>query len=184
MKQMSLVNHFLLPTEQMGDVRFFETVLYICRHTPEGAWGFIVNQPLVGLSVGGLLGESHIDGGAKSMTINAMKGGFVRMEAGFVLHTGLPRFESSMVVGENICLTTSRDILPFLVDNSIGHFMVLMGFCSWQKGQLEQDIARGDWLTCPADAYILFDDRADKKRQLIYQKLGLNPTHNVIVGSA
>lgn len=184
MQNTNLINHFLLPTDKMDDPKFFGKLVYICRHSKDGAWGFIVNEPLKSLTIGGLLTELNIDGGAKAMTKPAMKGGFIRPEAGFVLHTGMPQFDSSFAVGENICLTTSRDILPFLMGESISHFMMLMGFCSWQKGQLEKEIDSGDWLTCQADSGILFYDKPANKSDLVYQKLGFVPTSSVVVGFA
>ena len=40
-----------------------------------------------------------------------LQGGPLRPEAGFVLHTGQPTWHSSIAVGENVCITTSKDIL-------------------------------------------------------------------------
>ena len=37
---------FLIPSPQMTDERFMDAVIYICRHTKDGAWGFIINQSL------------------------------------------------------------------------------------------------------------------------------------------
>ncbi len=173
----TLINHFLLPTDNMQDPRFFGALVYICRYSQDGAWGFIVNEPLAGMSVGGLLGELRIDGGSRAMMISAMNGGFLRPEAGFVLHTGLPNYDSSFAIGENISLTTSRDILPLLMGEAVSHFLLVMGFCSWKKGQLEDEIKRGDWLTCPADAGILFHPDNSQKLALAYKKLGLSEHH-------
>lgn len=172
---MTFANHFLLPTAQMGDPRFFDALIYICRYGKEGAWGFIVNEPSAFMTVGGLLAEMEIDGGHEAMNIPAMKGGVLRPEAGFILHTGLPEFESSFAIGENICLTTSRDILSRLAPVSqFSHYLLLMGFCSWRAGQLEKEISAGDWLTCPARADILFHKDHTKKIELAYESMGIS----------
>lgn len=171
----SLSHHFLIPTAQMHDKRFFDALIYICRHNQDGAWGFIVNQPSTVMTVGGLLNDMGFDGGAKAMKIPAMMGGVVRLEAGFILHSGLPNYMTSFAISENVCLTTSRDILPDLAPTpKFSQFLVLMGFCSWAQGQLEKEIAHGDWLTCPADTTILFHDDPSQKLGLVYDKLGLN----------
>lgn len=181
-----LSHHFLLPTQKMSDERFFDTLIYICRHSSEGTWGFIINQPSSFMTVGGLLSEMNIDGGAKAMKIPAMKGGVMRLEAGFILHTGLPNYDSSFAISENICLTTSRDILSDLAPISkFTHYMVLMGFCSWKGGQLEKEINNGDWLTCPASVDILFHKEHNQKIPLVYERLGLNPNKlSPIIGIA
>lgn len=171
-----LSHHFLIPTAQMSDPRFFEALIYICRHSDDGAWGFIVNRPSKAVTVGGLLGEMGIDGGQTAMSLPAMEGGVVRPEAGFILHTGLPKFYSSFAVSENICLTTSKDILSHLAPVSqFTHYLLLMGFCGWHKGQLEAEIENGDWLTCPASSDILFHANHAQKLDKAYQALGVNP---------
>lgn len=182
----TLSNQFLLPTAQMNDPRFFDALILVCRHSSDGAWGFIVNQPNPSMSVGGLLAEMDIDAGRDAMFMPSMRGGVLRGEAGFVLHTGLPEFESSYAVGENICLTTSKDILASLAPvPKLTHFLLLMGFCSWQKGQLEKEITAGDWLTCPAKSDILFHLNHDKKLALAYESLGLCPNKlSPIIGQA
>lgn len=182
----SLANHFLLPTAQMNDPRFFDTLIYLCRHGKEGAWGLIVNQPSSFMSVGGLLADMNIDGGHEAMNMPAMNGGVLRPEAGFVLHTGLPVFESSFAISENICLTTSRDILTKLAPVScFAHYMLLMGFCTWRTGQLEKELEMGDWLSCPATAGILFESNHHKKIDLVYEQLGICPDFlSPVIGQA
>lgn len=181
-----IANHFLLPTAQMSDPRFFDALLYICRHGKEGAWGFVVNQPSSFMSVGGLLAEMGIDGGHWAMGMPAMNGGVIRQEAGFVLHTGQPAFDASFSISENICLTTSRDILPHLAPTpKFAHYLLLMGFCSWRPGQLEKEIGAGDWLTCPAKADILFHKDHRQKLTLAYEQLGVNAEFlSPIIGQA
>lgn len=175
-----------MPTERLSDPRFFEALIYICRHSQDGAWGFIVNQPSPHMTVGSLLAEMRIDGGAEAMKIPAMKGGVMRLEAGFVLHTGLPKFYSSLALSENICLTTSKDILTCLAPvPKVSNYMVLMGFCAWRSGQLEQEIDAGDWLVCTASEEILFEEDHSQKLAKCHQRLGLNPTPLApVVGNA
>lgn len=170
----NLTHHFLLPTPTMDDERFFDTLIYICRHTLQGAWGFIVNQPLKVGSVGAILDEMGLPSSQKATNTPAMHGGFVRQEAGFILHTGLPDYASSFVIGENVCLTTSKDILQRLSNDELTHYLLCMGFCTWGAGQLEQEVGQGDWLICPADLQILFGAKFDERLPKAYQKIGID----------
>lgn len=179
MSQKRLTHHFLLPTARMQDERFFDALIYICRHHNDGAWGFIVNRPS-NMSVGGLLMEAKVDAGAKAMQTPTLDAGPVRQEAGFVLHTGLPIYQSSFALSENVCLTTSRDILTDLTNSAkISHYLLCMGFCSWRRGQLEKEIGDGDWLTCPAKIEVLFHPDHQQKLDLALSSLGLNPVQFV-----
>lgn len=179
----NLVNHFLIASPDMDDDRFKDALVYLCRYSEHETWGFIINKPLP-VSVGGLLGEMHIDAGAKAMQVPAFNGGPMRPEVGFILHTGLPSFHSSYPISDNVCLTTSKDVLNAIVKGTLSHYLMCMGFAVWQQGQLEQEIMRGDWLVCPADVGIIFGDHATKLDKA-YQKLGIDPDRfNPMLGSA
>lgn len=170
----SLTHQLLIASELMPDERFAGALVYICRHTPEGAFGLMVNQPLSAVSVGSLLGELELPSSQLAMNTPAMCGGFVKPEAGFVLHTGLPNFSSSQLIGENVCLTTSKDILRQISMDALPHFLLCMGFCRWQSGQLEQEVGEQDWLVCPADSSIIFCPQHEQKLELACQKIGID----------
>lgn len=186
MTQNNLSHHFLLPTAKMRDPRFMDSLVYICRHADDGAWGFVVNQPSSSISVGGLLHDLGIGADSDTMRTPAMNGGPVRSEAGFVLHTGLPKFRSSFAISENICLTTSKDILPLIAHaGRLSHYMMLMGFCSWKHPQLIAEIEAGSWLSCPAKIDILFSDDHANKLARTYALMGIDADKLVpVIGQA
>lgn len=173
-----LTHHFLIPSAQMSDDRFVDSVIYVCRHTIEGAWGFVINRPLP-YSVGGLLSELGLPIIGSAMNVSALDGGPVRPEAGFVLHTGQPEYKSSFAIFENICLTTSKDVLQRLAFGELRHYLLCMGYCSWGKDQLDDEIASGDWYICPADLSTLFYVPFDERLRVCYNKLGINPDRMV-----
>lgn len=169
----NLTHYFLVPSPSMDDERFRDALIYICRHSSAGAWGFIINQTHPFLSVGGLLGELDLPSSYRTISTPVMHGGFMRPEAGFVLHTGQPNFTSSFVIGDNVCLTTSKDVLKWIADDGLSYYLVCMGFCNWAKGQLEQEILAKDWFIYPADAMTIFGDDFDKRLAKIRRKLHL-----------
>lgn len=179
----SLVHHVLIASEQMLDERFVGALIYLCRHTADGVWGLIINQPLTAISVGSLLNELELPSSQKAMNTPAMCGGFVKPEAGFVLHTGLPNFSSSQLIGENVCLTTSKDVLKRISNDELSYFLLCMGFCHWVGGQLENEIKHQDWLVCPADSHMLFYPDNQQKIELAYQKLGIDRKKFISHGS-
>lgn len=180
MKHHQLTHHFLIPSPSMDDDRFAGALIYVCRHTADGAWGFIINQPM-SASVGMVLQDMGIPSPTKTMNTSVMRGGFVRPEAGFVLHTGLPDFASSFVVGENVCLTTSKDILGRISQDSLRHYLLCMGFCQWHKGQLDKEVQQGDWFVCPCDLQILFGADFQDRLALARQKIGLPTEGSLLV---
>lgn len=162
-----------MPSDSMSDERFDDALIYISRHSVEGAWGFVINRPSL-VSVGKLLNELGLPATHKTMNTLALEGGVLRPEAGFVLHTGLPNFGSGFAIAENICLTTSKDILAWIAHDRLPHYLLCMGFCGWIQGQLEAELANGDWLVCPADLDIIFRASFEDRLDLAYQKLGID----------
>ena len=64
---------------------------------------------------------------------------------------------SSIRISDNTVMTTSRDVLETLgTDKQPSDVLVALGYASWEKGQLEQEILDNAWLTAPADLNILF----------------------------
>ena len=152
----SLKNYCLLASPSIDDPFFAESVVYITKHNNNGAYGFVINKP-ADVDIKQLfedlnLANDHI------LPHAVLAAGPMRPDAGFVLHTGQPHYwQSSLAVTENICLTTSKDILNALAHNQLKHFQFMLGYCSWSKNQLEQELENGDWFTCEADAEILFN---------------------------
>ena len=68
----NLTHHFLIPSPTMNDERFFDALIYVCRHTLQGAWGFIINQPLNIGSVGSILDELDLPSSQINMNTPAM----------------------------------------------------------------------------------------------------------------
>jgi putative transcriptional regulator len=40
--------------------------------------------------------------------------------------------------------------------------LVALGYAGWTAGQLEAELARGDWLAAPADPALVFDIERDR----------------------
>ena len=86
-----------------------------------------------------------------------MLGGPLAEDRGFILHTPPSNFASSIRISDNTVMTTSRDVLETLgTDKQPSDVLVALGYASWEKGQLEQEILDNAWLTAPADLNILF----------------------------
>ena len=126
----------------------------------DGAMGIIINKPLENLQVEGILDKLKIPAEARLPEIRldkpVMLGGPLAEDRGFILHTP-PVFSSSIRISDNTVITTSRDVLETLgTAEQPSEVLVALGYSSWEKGQLEQEILDNAWLTAPADMNILF----------------------------
>jgi putative transcriptional regulator len=170
----SYQGQFLIATPVIGSGFFNRSLTYLCHHDADGAMGIVINQHL-DLALSDLLEHLDIETVSDLSDYQVLAGGPVGTEQGFVLHRGGPKWEGSRAVGENLSLTTSRDILCALaVGDGPQDYLVALGYAGWGPGQLEEEVSGNSWLTVPADRRILFQVAADDKLAAAGQQLGID----------
>jgi putative transcriptional regulator len=65
---------------------------------------------------------------------------------------------------DGVYLSTDRKLLRDLLerDDPMEGLRVFVGYSGWSRGQLEAEIARGDWTLAPADADALFGNARER----------------------
>jgi putative transcriptional regulator len=183
-----LDGQLLIAMPAMTDRRFARSVIYLCAHSAEGAFGLIINQPAPHISFVELLeqlnilpgGTSQLEASGLSET-NVQAGGPVEPGRGFVLHSSdYVTADSTLRIGEKFCLTATVDILKAMANrNGPKRSILALGYAGWSAGQLEREIQDNGWLNCPADFDLVFDTDIDEKYEGAMSRLGINPTHLV-----
>lgn len=158
---MNLQHHFLIAMPSLQDSLFRRTVVYICEHDDDGAMGLIINKPLHELTIEGMLQKLDIHPTTRDLDIRLDKavliGGPLADDRGFILHSPPDAFDSSIRICDDTVITTSRDVLETLgTPEQPANVLVALGYASWEKGQLEQELLQNAWLTAPATPDILF----------------------------
>ncbi|HZQ61225.1 MAG TPA: YqgE/AlgH family protein, partial [Casimicrobiaceae bacterium] len=102
-------------------------------------------------------------------------GGPVQVDRGFVLHRPLGNWQSTLAVGDDLGLTTSKDVLE-AVGRGEGprEVFVSLGYAGWAAGQLEQEIAQNAWLTVEADADLVFGVPPEGRLNAAMARLGVD----------
>ncbi|MBS1217614.1 MAG: hypothetical protein H6R21_747 [Proteobacteria bacterium] len=175
MNSVDLTQHFLIAMPAMVDPHFAKTLTLVCEHNENGALGIIVNRP-TDMTLHGLLEQVKIT--PRDDTFHAVPvhfGGPVQVDRGFVLHQPVGIWQSTLAVGNEIGLTTSRDILE-AVARGAGprQILVTLGYAGWAPGQLEHELAQNAWLTVPARTDILFDMPAEERLAAAMHALGVD----------
>jgi putative transcriptional regulator len=117
-----------------------------------------------------------VDPAHGSQDVQVFFGGPVQTDRGFVLHQPPGHWSSTVAIGEEISLTTSKDVLEAVAaGNGPPRLLVTLGYAGWGPGQLEAEIGQNAWLTMPADADLVFDTPADARFAEAYRKLGVDP---------
>lgn len=178
-----LRDHFLLAMPSLSQSLFSQSITYICEHGESGAMGIIINQPL-DLSVAEIFEHLQIATARDFSAIPVLAGGPVQIDHGFVLHrNGATSWDASLKVTPEITLTTSRDILRAIADDSgPPDHLIALGYAGWSAGQLEQELAANNWLTLPADSDIIFSTPVERRVDAAAALLGIDM--NLISGSA
>ena len=139
----SLRNQFLIAMPSLADSNFERSVSLMCEHGEDGALGLIINRP-TDLDVASMLDHLEIDCSGLKPTDSGQAiywGGPVQTDRGFVLHSPLGEWESSIQLSSELGVTTSRDILTAIgAGQGPDKFLITLGYAGWEHGQLEQEI--------------------------------------------
>ena len=172
---MNLSNHFLVAMPDMEDAFFAQSVVYICKHDNDGAIGIAINKPSP-ITMDLIFSATGKNIPFRMQHDSVMMGGPVQVERGYVVHTPIGSWQSSIGVSDNIALTSSRDVIENISrEGAVDKILVSIGYSSWGKGQLERELADNTWLTVPADEHILFDIPYEQRYAAAFAKLGIDP---------
>jgi len=170
----SYQGQLLIATPVIGSGFFNRSLTYLCQHDADGAMGIVINQHL-DIALSDMLEHLDIETVSDLSDCAVLAGGPVGTEQGFVLHRGSPKWEGSHAVGEDLSLTTSRDILcAMAVGDGPQDYLGALGYAGWGPGQLEEEVSGNSWLTVPADRRILFQVAASDKLAAAGQQLGID----------
>lgn len=168
----SLAPTLLVSMPQMLDPNFARTVVLLCEHSAEGAFGLIVNRPSETLAAEAvqLVPPPARDSGAALWS-----GGPVEPQRGWILLGDPPREADAVRVSDGVFLTTSLDVLRRIVEDGWPRTRILTGYAGWGPGQLDEELAASAWLTSDVDAALLFDTPPEGMWEAAIRGLGADP---------
>lgn len=178
----TLRNQFLIAMPDLGDENFNKSVSVLCEHSSEGALGLVINRP-TDLRLREMLEHLELDSSGLRVDAIVYWGGPVQTERGFVLHSPIGDWDSSIRLNANIAVTTSRDIL-IAIGQGAGpeRFQVMLGYAGWEAGQLERELLENAWLNISMREGIIFDTPNDQRWAAATRLLGVDPAS--LVGGA
>jgi putative transcriptional regulator len=175
---------FLLAMPGMTDDRFARSVVYLCAHSDEGAMGIVINRRAPSLNFSELLVQLEVIAPDEAIRLPAhagavpvLRGGPVEAGRGFVLHSNDFYIDNSTLpIDGGVSLTATIDILRAIANGSGPDRAILaLGYAGWSPGQLEDEMQNNGWLTCPADAGLIFDTPLESRYDMAMRKIGIDP---------
>lgn len=163
-----LKGQLLLDSGQLRGSFFQRTVVLICQHDPEGAFGLVLNRN-TGTKAGDMIVADLPDA---LKTCPLYLGGPVQPSALSFLHSDA--FIPDANVIPNLSLGHSLDTLVEIGESYSPTYKLRMfaGYAGWSPGQLEDEIKRDAWLTHPASLDLVFDTKPEELWQNILRQKG------------
>lgn len=153
----TLRGQFLIAGTHLRDENFYKSVVLMLEHNDDGAMGLVVNRPL-DIGVSDALSRHFDMPDSEEVLFN---GGPVETNALLILHNSVEYDQEHEPVVPGVFVGTSPDVFD-RVAASMGdpetefRYRIFAGYSGWGAGQLEDEIARGDWFSIDADPRIVF----------------------------
>lgn len=162
-----LTGQLLLDSGSLSGSFFQRTVILVCQHDAEGAFGLVLNR-----ASGNKLGEMVVADLPEQIKSQPLYlGGPVQLSALSFLHSDEYLPEASVM--PNLDLGHSLDALVELGESfsSTKKIRAFAGYAGWSPGQLEGEMKKQAWLTHPASLDLVFGtDPANLWKAILNQK--------------
>ncbi|HOP42114.1 MAG TPA: YqgE/AlgH family protein [Flavobacteriales bacterium] len=130
----------------LSDPYFRRTVILLCTHDEQGAFGLVLNRSIE-VDLDDLLPGHSLAGARVGI------GGPVQTDVLYFLHTIGKHLAGSVPVFDDVHLGGDMDQLQDLVKADPGllrHVRFFIGYSGWSAGQLERELGERSWLVAHA----------------------------------
>jgi putative transcriptional regulator len=165
----------LVARRALPDIRFQEAVVLVVQSNAQGTAGLIINRPSR-LALAEALPDLPALSGRQ---ISLSYGGPVapRSFMALVKAAETPP-EPSQKVFATVYLTGVEQLADWLATERPGsRYRVFTGYAGWAPGQLDNEMARGDWQLLPAEETVLFADDVAALWQRLARQDDVAPPH-------
>jgi putative transcriptional regulator len=171
----SLAPSLLLSMPQLADPNFNRTVVLLCKHSGEGAFGLVVNRPLI---TTGRIVVNLDPPVTPDHDLQVWIGGPVEPQRSWILIGDEPEGDDQggMRVSDGLYLSTSPDLLRRLLEPIPPQQARLMiGYSGWGPGQLEAELEQSAWLLSDVDRDLVFNTPPERMWEAAIRRLGADP---------
>ena len=176
MNSVSLAPSLLLSMPQLVDPNFNRTVVLLCKHSDDGAFGLVVNRPLV---TTGRVVVNLDPPVSPERDLQVWVGGPVEPQRSWILVGEEPddREEPHGVrIADALYLSTSPDLLRRLLEPSPpARARLVVGYSGWAPGQLEAELQASAWLISDVDRDLIFNTAPERMWEAAIRRLGADP---------
>jgi putative transcriptional regulator len=171
---MSLAPVLLLSMPQLVDPNFARSVVLLCEHGPEGAFGLVVNRPSDVAAAEAVNLEPPLE---RANELPLLLGGPVEPQRGWILTTQPPEDVEHRALGAGLYLSASPALLRRVLSSrsSPRRTHVIAGYAGWGPGQLDVELAESSWLIAPIELDLIFEIPPAASWEMAIRRLGADP---------
>jgi putative transcriptional regulator len=166
----SLQGTLLLDGGKLQGSFFHRTVVLICRHDTDGAFGLILNRSLNAKAGDAVV--ANLPEWIKDQPL--FIGGPVQPQAFSYLHSDSFIPDGSVMLNLNIGHSLDELMEISEPPSATRQIKLFAGYAGWTAGQLEREMARHDWLTHPASMELIFSEHPEELWKNIVRQKGFN----------
>jgi len=153
-----LKGQLLLDGGELQGSFFQRTVVLICEHNAEGAFGLVLNRD-TGEELENIM---SVEIPSQVASLPVFLGGPVQPSALSILHSAKNEVDGN-VIGSVSLHHSLEDLIELGNGFTPGKKLrVFAGYAGWSPGQLEDEMERGSWLTHPASEELIFDMESEE----------------------
>jgi putative transcriptional regulator len=171
----SLAPALLLSMPQLIDPNFNRTVVLLCKHSDDGAFGLVVNRPLVTTGRVVINLEPPV---STDRELQIWVGGPVEPHRSWMLvgHDPDEDATSGMRITEGLYLSTSPDLLRRMLEpEPPPRTRLVVGYSGWGPGQLDAELQASAWLMSEVEPDLIFSTSPERMWETAIRRLGADP---------
>ena len=163
----------LLSMPQLDDPNFKRTVVLLCQHSLEGAWGLVLNRPTGQRAAEVVQLDPPL---AADSGLDIWVGGPVDPNRGCILLGEDPKDPDAIELAAGLYLSGSPRLLRRLLErHPPARTRLMMGYAGWGPGQLEAELTQSAWLIGDLALDLVFDIDAAVMWETAIRRLGADP---------
>jgi putative transcriptional regulator len=154
-----LTTILLVARAELPDPNFKDAVVLVMNNIAPAPAGLIINRP-TRIPVAHLFPDIE---GLANLDDKVYFGGPVQIEsASFLFRAAIPPEDATHVV-DDVYLSMDGELLRKLLsrEKPMEGLRIFIGYSGWGAGQLQAEIARGDWTLAPAEPHAIFDGKSE-----------------------
>lgn len=151
-------NTLLIADPFLKDPNFMRTVVFICRHSEEGSFGFVLNK----------LFEQTLDElivGMDGIELPVYYGGPVQTDTVHYIHQYPELIPESYKISDEVYWGGDFETVKMLLNKKeldAGKIRFFIGYSGWESNQLKNELEEKSWLTATATRKLIFETDADE----------------------